>query len=100
MWEWWKFFLPIDHLTDLSLSTDFSLNTFYCDSRESFGSLNISGLSDYKSTFLVNKQEHWESKGSYQQNVVKDIMKEMIDQSQGTLDKHFLKGLDVVSSQI
>jgi len=57
-------------------------------------------LSDYKPILAAHEQEFWDSKGHTWQVVVEDIMKEMVAQSEGTLDKDFLKGLDLVSSLI
>jgi len=58
------------------------------------------GLSDYKPILIAHRQEFWDSKGHTRQVVVEDVMKEMVAQSEGTLDKDLLKGLDLVSSLI
>lgn len=105
-----KNFLPIDRRffrpllsTDLSCWADLSpglLSLSLDVLLFIFGSLKMPGLSDFKPILLANEQEYRESKGSDRQGVVEDIMKSMVAQSQGTLDKIFLKGLDAVSSQI
>lgn len=56
------------------------------------------GLSDYKQILVAHQQEFWDSKGYNRQAVVEDAMKEMVAHSEGTLDRDFLKGLDLVSS--
>lgn len=55
------------------------------------------GLSDYKNVLVAYEREYRESWGHECKEIVQDIMKEMVAQSKGTLDKDLMKELDQVS---
>jgi hypothetical protein len=56
------------------------------------------GLSAFKDILLAHEREFRASRGAERQEVVQEVMKEMVAESKGTLDKDFLKGLEQVSS--
>lgn len=57
-------------------------------------------LTDYTTILVAHEREYRLSKGLDRQGVLQDIIKEMITESNGTLSKGGVKGLDKVSQLV
>lgn len=54
-------------------------------------------LANYQGILIAHERGYRESRGLDRQEIVIEIMEEMVAQSNGTLDKDTMKGLDQVS---
>ena len=57
-------------------------------------------LPKYKSILIAHERDYRDSRGVDRQEIVQKIMREMVDQSEGTLSKDTMKGLGKVSQLV